>query len=94
MLNVWSSWCAPCRYEHEFLINLNKEKNLKIIGLNYKDNIENAKNYLKELSNPYDILILDKNGLIAIEWGAYGVPETFLIYEKKNFKKIYWTYNQ
>ncbi len=88
LLNIWSSWCVPCRYEHEFLINLKKEQNLKIVGLNYKDNIDNAKNYLEELSNPYDILISDKNGLIAIEWGAYGVPETFLIHEKKILKKI------
>ena len=88
LLNIWSSWCVPCRYEHEFLVRLNKEKNLKIIGLNYKDNVENAKNYLEELSNPYDILISDQSGLTAIEWGAYGVPETFLIYEKKILKKI------
>ncbi len=88
LLNIWSSWCVPCRYEHEFLIQLNKEKNLKIVGLNYKDNIENAKNYLEEFENPYDILILDKSGLTAIEWGAYGVPETFLIYKKKILKKI------
>ena len=88
LLNIWSSWCLPCRYEHEFLIQLNKEKNLKIVGLNYKDNIKNAKNYLEELNNPYDILVSDKNGLTAIEWGAYGVPETFLIYNKKILKKI------
>tara|TARA_A100001234_G_C12606894_1_gene377594 strand:+ start:59 stop:580 length:522 start_codon:yes stop_codon:yes gene_type:complete len=88
LLNIWSSWCVPCRYEHEFLVRLSKEKNLKIVGLNYKDNIENAKNYLEELSNPYDILISDQSGLTAIEWGAYGVPETFLIYEKKILKKI------
>ncbi len=88
LLNIWSSWCVPCRYEHEFLIRLNKEKNLKIIGLNYKDKIRNAKNYLQELNNPYDIIISDQDGLMAIEWGAYGVPETFLIYEKKIIKKI------
>ena len=88
LFNIWSSWCVPCRYEHEFLIKLNKEQNLKIIGLNYKDNIDNAKNYLYKLGNPYDILISDKNGLIAIEWGAYGVPETFLIHENKILKKI------
>ena len=88
LLNIWSSWCVPCRYEHEFLIKLNKEENLKIVGLNYKDNVKNAKNYLEELSNPYDISISDKSGLIAIEWGAYGVPETFLIHEKKILKKI------
>ena len=67
---------------------MNKEQNLEIVGLNYKDNVKNAKNYLEELSNPYDILISDKNGLTAIEWGAYGVPETFLIYDKKILKKI------
>ena len=63
------------------------QKNLKIVGLNYKDNIENAKNYLQELSNPYDILISDQSGLTAIEWGAYGVPETFLINKNKIIKK-------
>ena len=88
LLNIWSSWCAPCKFEHKFLIQLNKEQNLEIVGLNYKDNVKNAKNYLEELSNPYDILISDKNGLTAIEWGAYGVPETFLIYDKKILKKI------
>ena len=88
LFNIWSSWCVPCRYEHEFLIKLNKKKNLKIVCLNYKDNIKNAKNYLEELNNPYDILVSDKSGLIAIEWGAYGVPETFLIYNKKILKKI------
>ena len=88
LLNIWSSWCVPCRYEHKYLVRLKKEKNLKIIGLNYKDKVENAQNYLQELSNPYDILISDQSGLIAIEWGAYGVPETFLIYEKKILKKI------
>jgi len=88
LLNIWSSWCVPCRYEHEFLVRLKREKNLKIVGLNYKDKVENAKNYLQEFSNPYDILISDQNGLTAIEWGAYGVPESFLIYEKKILKKI------
>ena len=88
LFNIWSSWCVPCRYEHKFLINLNKEKNLKIIGLNYKDNVINAKKYLEELANPYDIILNDQNGLIAIEWGAYGVPESFLIHEKKILKKI------
>ena len=88
LLNIWSSWCVPCRYEHEYLVLLNQEANLKIVGLNYKDNIENAKLFLQELNNPYDILISDQSGLIAIEWGAYGVPETFLIHEKKIIKKI------
>jgi len=88
LMNIWSSWCVPCRDEHVLLINLSKEKNLKLIGLNYKDNVINAKNFLDELNNPYEIIITDKNGLVAIEWGAYGVPETFLIHKKKIIIKI------
>ena len=88
LMNIWSSWCIPCREEHSILKELSNNKNLKIIGLNYKDNNENAKKFLKELGNPYEIIILDKNGTLAIEWGAYGVPETFLIKNKKIIKKI------
>ena len=87
LLNIWASWCAPCRDEHPFLLNLGKQDNLEIIGLNYKDNIENAKKFLKELNNPYKVILSDNDGIIAIEWGAYGVPETFLIYDKKIIKK-------
>ena len=61
---------------------------LEIIGLNYKDKNENAKTFLNELKDPYDLIIVDRDGTIAIEWGAYGVPETFLIYDKKIVKKI------
>ena len=61
---------------------------MEIIGLNYKDKDENAKNFLKELGNPYEIILSDKNGTVAIEWGAYGVPESFLIYKKKIIKKF------
>jgi len=88
LLNIWSSWCVPCRAEHVFLMDLGKEKNLKLVGLNYKDNVMNAKNFLRELNNPYEIILTDNNGLVAIEWGAYGVPETFLIHKKKIIKKI------
>ena len=87
-MNVWASWCVPCQEEHVFLINLSKEENLKIIGLNYKDNIKKAQIFLNERKNPYEIIISDPNGIIAIEWGAYGVPETFLISNKKVIKKI------
>ena len=59
-----------------------------MIGLNYKDNFGNAKRFLDELQNPFDIILLDDDGTIAIEWGAYGVPESFLIYKKKIIKKI------
>tara|TARA_B100000579_G_scaffold153950_1_gene125110 strand:- start:1308 stop:1826 length:519 start_codon:yes stop_codon:yes gene_type:complete len=87
LMNIWSSWCIPCRDEHPFLLNLKSQKNLEIIGLNYKDNNENAKKFLKELNSPYKVILSDKDGLIAIEWGAYGVPETFIIYNKKIIKK-------
>ena len=87
LLNIWASWCVPCRNEHPFLLNLGKQDNLEIIGLNYKDNTENAEKFLKELNNPYKVILSDNDGIIAIEWGAYGVPETFLIYDKKIIKK-------
>ena len=88
LMNIWASWCVPCREEHKFLMNLKKEKNLELIGLNYKDKFSNAENFLNELKNPFTNIFLDKNGLIAIEWGAYGVPESFLIYNKKIIKKV------
>ena len=88
LVNIWASWCVPCRTEHPFLLDLNNQKNLEIIGLNYKDKKENADKFLNELKNPYTIIISDKDGTTAIEWGAYGVPESFLIYDKKVIKKI------
>ena len=87
LLNIWASWCAPCRDEHPILLKLKDQVNLEIIGLNYKDNIINAKKFLKELNSPYKLILLDENGIIAIEWGAYGVPETFLIYNKRIVKR-------
>ena len=88
LVNVWASWCIPCRDEHIFLIKLYKQKNLEIIGINYKDKNDNAKSFLNELSNPYKLILSDQDGTVAIEWGAYGVPETFLVYERKIIKKI------
>ena len=88
LMNIWASWCVPCVDEHKFLLKLAKQKNLKLIGLNYKDNDIKAKKFLNELGNPYSIILLDYNGTLAIDWGAYGVPETFLIKEKKIIKKI------
>ena len=88
LMNIWASWCVPCREEHGFLINLSKKKNLEIIGLNYKDKVQNAKSFLNELRNPYNIIITDIDGTLAIDWGAFGVPETFLIYNKKVIKKV------
>ena len=94
LLNIWASWCVPCRDEHSFLTNLNKEEKIEIIGLNYKDDKKNAKNFLKELTNPYDVILLDEDGTVAIEWGAYGVPESFLIYDNKIVKKIIGPINE
>ncbi len=88
LMNIWSSWCVPCRDEHNFLKDLSNEKNLNLIGLNYKDKTENAKNFLIELGNPFDIIFLDQKGIIAIDWGAYGVPETYLIKNNIIIKKI------
>ena len=87
LLNIWSSWCVPCRQEHPLLIDLSKNTSVRVFGINYKDNKEKAEKFLKELGNPYEKIIFDKNGIVAIEWGAYGVPESFLIYNGKIIKK-------
>tara|TARA_B110000014_G_C19907199_1_gene469391 strand:+ start:128 stop:646 length:519 start_codon:yes stop_codon:yes gene_type:complete len=79
LINIWSSWCVPCRKEHSLLMNLKESNKLELIGINYKDTKVNAENFLTELKNPYEKIIFDKEGVIAIEWGAYGVPESFLI---------------
>tara|TARA_Y100000591_G_scaffold162342_1_gene140020 strand:+ start:393 stop:911 length:519 start_codon:yes stop_codon:yes gene_type:complete len=94
LLNIWSSWCIPCRQEHPLLMNLNLENEVKIVGMNYKDNLKNAKNFLNELGNPYKEIFVDFDGTIAIEWGAYGVPESFLIYKNKIIKKYIGPLNQ
>ena len=87
LLNIWSSWCVPCKQEHQFLIELKKNKNIEVIGINYKDTKTNANKFLDELGNPYDQIIFDKDGTISIEWGAFGVPESFLIYNHNIIKK-------
>ena len=94
LLNIWASWCAPCRDEHPILMRLSKNNKLNIIGMNYKDNKKNAKSFLNELGNPYEKIIVDKNGTNSIEWGAFGVPETFIIYNNKIIKKYIGPLNQ
>jgi cytochrome c biogenesis protein CcmG/thiol:disulfide interchange protein DsbE len=79
LVNVWASWCAPCRQEHPLLMNLAEDEGLIIAGLNYKDRPEQARGFLAELGNPYDAIGVDRSGRTAIDWGVYGVPETFLV---------------
>ena len=87
LLNIWASWCMPCRDEHPLLMSLKENNNLEIIGINYKDKNKNAQNFIESYGNPYSKILLDKDGTRAIEWGAYGVPETFLIFENQIIKK-------
>jgi len=94
LFNVWASWCIPCKDEHPFLMKLSENKNIKLIGLNYKDSILNAKNFLNKFNNPYETIIQDIDGTIGIEWGAYGVPETFIIYKDKIIKRIIGPINE
>jgi len=88
LLNIWASWCSPCKDEHSLLVSLGRNNELEIIGLNYKDSLKNAEKFLNELGNPYKKILIDKDGTKAIELGAFGVPETFLIYQNKIVKKF------
>ena len=82
IINIWASWCIPCRDEHSYLLNLKSLNKLNMIGINYKDSEINAKKFIRELGNPYSKILVDPSGLNSIELGAYGVPETFLINNK------------
>ena len=79
LVNIWASWCGPCRQEHPVLLELSRDKRFVIAGLNYKDKAANAKGFLAELGDPYRVIGVDQNGRTAIDWGVYGVPETFLV---------------
>ncbi len=79
LVNVWASWCGPCREEHPQLIELAKLDGIRLAGLNYKDQRENALRFLNALGNPYASVGVDRTGRTAVEWGVYGVPETFLV---------------
>ena len=78
LVNVWASWCFACRQEHE-VVKLLSRQGVRIIGLNYKDEASDAKQWLAKLGNPYQAIAADRDGRIAIDWGVYGAPETFLI---------------
>ena len=79
LLNVWASWCVSCRVEHPLLVELAKTKTVPIVGLNYKDKPEEAKAWLAQLGDPYTVSIMDRDGRVGIDFGVYGVPETFVI---------------
>lgn len=79
IVNVWASWCAPCRLEHPLLVELAKDPSVRLVGINQKDNPENARRFLGALGNPYSAVGIDPNGRASIDWGVYGVPETFIV---------------
>ena len=89
IINIWSSWCIPCKQEHSVLMDLKEKTNINIIGLNYKDKKNNAKNFINELGNPFSKILTDPDGVISISLGAYGVPETFLINNESNVIRKY-----
>ena len=82
LINFWASWCAPCRIEHPQLMELSKENNIKILGVNFKDKKINALKFLKDLGDPYEYLTRDSNGKQSVNFGIYGIPESVLIDNK------------
>jgi len=79
LVNFFATWCKPCRDEHNFIKRFADEKRVRIIGINYKDNSDKTIEWLKNLGNPYSNVPIDKDGRIAIDWGVYGIPETFVV---------------
>jgi cytochrome c biogenesis protein CcmG/thiol:disulfide interchange protein DsbE len=79
VLNIWASWCAPCREEHPLLVEAAKTRQVPIYGLNYKDDPRNAQEWLLRLGDPYAETVADADGRVAVDYGVYGVPETFVI---------------
>ena len=89
VINIWASWCIPCKVEHPLLMNLKTNNQINIFGINYKDEKINAKNFLNKYGNPYQSIGSDSNGEVSIQLGAYGVPETYVLNKGKIvFKNI------
>ena len=89
IINIWSSWCLPCRDEHAYLLKLKNTNKINIIGINYKDKKSNAVKFLNDLKNPYSEVLIDTDGTKSIELGAIGVPETYLVNKNKVLVKKY-----
>ena len=79
LINFWASWCAPCRDEHPFLMKLNEEENIEILGINFKDKRKHASEFLQKFGNPYDNLGIDEFGKHSVNFGVYGIPESILV---------------
>ena len=79
LVNFFATWCKPCRDEHVYIKRFSNKKGIKVIGINYKDNSKKTIKWLKNLGNPYSDVLIDKNGRVAIDWGVYGIPETFIV---------------
>jgi cytochrome c biogenesis protein CcmG, thiol:disulfide interchange protein DsbE len=79
LINFWASWCSPCRQEHPLLVKLSREKNLKLLGVNFKDKKKQAEIFLNNLGNPYDFLTKDELGKSSVKFGVYGIPESILV---------------
>ena len=89
LINIWSSWCVPCKDEIKYLLELKNVTPIMMIGINYKDKKKNALDFLKSYGDPFDQIFIDKQGTISINFGAYGVPETFLINNDNKVLKKY-----
>tara|TARA_X000000368_G_scaffold353302_1_gene294384 strand:+ start:1383 stop:1916 length:534 start_codon:yes stop_codon:yes gene_type:complete len=89
IINIWASWCLPCREEHAYLLRLKNLNKINIIGVNYKDKRSNALKFLSDLKNPYSKVLIDKDGTKSIELGAIGIPETYLVNKNKVIVKKY-----
>ena len=89
LVNFWASWCGPCKIEHPILMKLSKEKNLHLLGINYKDKKKTAKIFLKNYGNPFDKIAVDPLGKQSVTFGIYGIPESILVKKKKIVLKKY-----
>lgn len=97
LFNVWASWCVACRAEHQILVDLGRRPDINLYGLNYKDATDDGLNWLRQRGNPYRLVAQDRQGLVGIDWGVYGVPETFVVDKKgvvraKRIGPLTWPY--